>query len=122
MSLCQSADGGPYTVVSLAGQADIGDSAGFREVLELEAARAHGLILDLSGLVSMDWWAALIQLWVRRVADRRGGTLLLASPQPSVSRMIGAPGGRCDPGARQRPGPSANGRKNGFQPPALPSL
>lgn len=42
MSLCQSADGGPYTVVSLAGQADIGDSARFREVLELEAARAHG--------------------------------------------------------------------------------
>ena len=46
--------------------------------------------MDLSGLVSMDWWAALILLWVRRVVGRRGGTLMLASPQPSVSRMIDA--------------------------------
>jgi hypothetical protein len=40
----------------------------------------------------MDWWAALILLWVGRVIDRRGGKLVLASPQPAVARALSTAG------------------------------
>jgi anti-anti-sigma factor len=82
-------------VVSLAGQAGIEDCAWFRDLLGLQAAQEGGrLVVDLSRLSSMDWWAALILLWVGRVVRRRGGALILASPQPAVARMLNAAGAR----------------------------
>ena len=85
--------GGPCAVVSLTGQADIGDRAWFRQLLELPAAHGPGrLVVDLSRLSAMDWWMALILLWAGRVVSRRGGVLVLASPQPDVARLLKAAG------------------------------
>jgi anti-sigma B factor antagonist len=77
------------TVVSLAGRADLADAAWFRQLLALPDAPGR-IILDLSRLSSIDWWAALILLWAGRMVSRRGGTLVLASPQPAVARLLRA--------------------------------
>lgn len=80
-------------VVSLAGRAGITDTAWIRRMLELPEAQGPGrIIVDLSRLSSIDWWAALILLWAGRMVDRRGGTLVLASPQPAVARLLNAVG------------------------------
>lgn len=80
-------------VVSLAGRVGITDAAWFHQLLELPEAQGPGrVILDLSRLSSIDWWAVLILLWVGRIVRRRGGTLVLASPQPAVARLLKASG------------------------------
>jgi anti-sigma B factor antagonist len=85
--------GGPYVIVSVSGKAGIEDSAWFRQLLEVQAAGgAARMIIDLSRLSSMDWWAALILLWVARVMHRRGGKLMLAGPRPAVARMLRSAG------------------------------
>ena len=88
--------GGPCAVVSLAGQAGIADCAWIRLLLDFQAAQAAQgrgrLVVDLSRLSSMDWWVALILIWVGRVVSRRGGVLVLASPQPAVARLLNAAG------------------------------
>jgi anti-anti-sigma factor len=84
---------GSCVVVSLAGQASVEDCAWFRQLLKLDAARRPcRIVVDLSGLSSMDRWAALMLLWVGRVVSRHGGVLALASPQPSVSGLLTAAG------------------------------
>ncbi len=81
----------PCAVVSLAGRADIADCAWLRQLLELQAEQGPGrLIVDLSRLSSMDWWVALMLVWAGKVIDRRGGTLVLVSPQPAVARLLSA--------------------------------
>ncbi|HYZ54786.1 MAG TPA: STAS domain-containing protein [Streptosporangiaceae bacterium] len=87
-------DGGALcAVVSLAGRVGIGDCAWFRELLELQTAQEPDrIVIDLSQLSSLDWWAALILLWAGRVVHRRGGTLVLASPQPAVARVLASAG------------------------------
>jgi anti-anti-sigma factor len=81
----------PCTVVSLAGQAGIGDSGWIRRLLELQAVQGYGrVVVDLSRLSSMDWWVVLILTWAGRVVRRRGGVLVLASPQPEVARLLNA--------------------------------
>jgi anti-anti-sigma factor len=85
--------GGPCAVVSLAGRAGIADCSWVRLLLELRAAQGRGrLVVDLSRLSSMDWWVALILIWAGRVVSRRGGVLVLASPQPAVARLLDAVG------------------------------
>jgi anti-sigma B factor antagonist len=80
-------------VVSLAGRVDVTDAAWFHQLLDLPEAQGSGrVILDLSRLSSIDWWAVLILLWVGRIVRRRGGTLVLASPQPAVARLLNASG------------------------------
>ena len=79
------------TVVSLAGQAGIGDCGWIRQLLELQAVQGYGrVVVDLSRLSSMDWWVVLILTWAGRVVRRRGGVLVLASPQPEVARLLNA--------------------------------
>ena len=85
--------GGPYVIVSVSGQAGVEDSAGFRQLLKVRAGRDGArMIIDLSRLSSMDWWAALILLWMARVMHRRGRRLLLAAPRPAVARMLRSAG------------------------------
>ena len=80
-------------VVSFAGELGLADGAWFRQLLEFqEAQRPERIILDLSRLSSIDWWAALILQWTGRMVGRRGGTLVLASPQPAVARLLKAVG------------------------------
>ncbi len=84
---------GPCAVVSLAGRAGIGDCAWVRLLLERQAVQGPArMVVDLSRLSSMDWWVALILLWAGRVVSRRGGELVLASPQPAVARLLKAAG------------------------------
>lgn len=83
--------GAPCVVISLVGRADIGDCRWVRLLLEQQAARGPGrVVVDLSRLSSMDWWVALMLLWAGRVVGRRGGLLVLASPQPAVARLLAA--------------------------------
>jgi anti-anti-sigma factor len=93
VSAPHSGDSEPWAVVSVAGQAGIGDCASLRRLLELDAAQRPGrTVVGLSQLSSMDWWAALMLLWVGRVISRRGGTLALASPQSAVARLLASAG------------------------------
>ncbi len=88
-------DGSRLAVVSLAGRAGVEDRAWFRDLLELQAARSPDrIVIDLSGLSSMDWWAALMLLWVARVIARRGGLLVLAAPRPPVAKVLSSAGAR----------------------------
>jgi anti-anti-sigma factor len=93
VSALEYGHGRSCVVVSLAGRADIEDCGWLRLLLELPAAQEHGrLVLDLSRLSSMDWWVALIVIWAGRVVSRRGGVLVVASPQPAVARVLDAAG------------------------------
>ncbi len=83
--------GGPCVVVSLSGQAGIANCGWLPLLLELQAAQGQGrLVVDLSRVSLMDWWVALIVVWASRVVSRRGGELVLASPQPAVARLLAA--------------------------------
>jgi anti-anti-sigma factor len=82
-------EGGHCAVVSLAGQAAIDECAWYRDLLEFQAARSPDrIVINLSGVSSMDWWAVLILMWVARVITRRGGTLVLACPRPPVAQVL----------------------------------
>ena len=86
-------DSGSCVIVSVTGRASVDDCAWFRQLLEVQAAQTPSrIVVDLSRLSSMDWWAALILLWAGRVVHRRGGTLVLASPQPAVARVLASAG------------------------------
>ena len=102
---------GTCAVVTLAGRAGIADAGWFRQLLDLPEAHESGrIILDLSRLSSIDWWAALILLWVGRMVSRRGGTLVLASPQPAVARLLATAGApRSSPCTRTLSRPIAAG-------------
>jgi anti-sigma B factor antagonist len=82
-------DGEPYTVVTLAGEADVTNSDALREVLEAEVARQpRTMILDLGDLRFMDSSALHVILRANRMMDRHGGVLALASPREPVAKML----------------------------------
>ena len=86
---------GPCAMLSLAGQAGIADCGWLHRLLQLQAEQGpERLVVDLSRLSSMDWWVALILVWAGQVIHRRGGTLVLASPQPAVARLLNATAAR----------------------------
>jgi hypothetical protein len=77
---------GCCAVMSLSGRASIEDCTWFRQLLRVHAVRGPGRIMvDLSRLSSMDWWAAQILLWVGQVVSRQGGALEVAYARPSVT-------------------------------------
>lgn len=79
----------PYTLVELAGEADVTNSDMLREVLEAEVAKQpRTLIIDLSGLRFMDSSALHVVLRVNRTMDRQGGVLALAAPREPVAKML----------------------------------
>jgi anti-anti-sigma factor len=79
---------GPFTVVSLAGEAD----ASCRELEAAFAALAAGrpalVIVDLSGLRFMDSWALGVVLGAARDLRKTGSRVALASPQAAVARVL----------------------------------
>lgn len=82
-------DGEPFTVVTLAGEADVTNSDALREVLEAEVARQpRALIVDLGDLRFMDSSALHVILRANRMMDRQGGVLSLASPREPVAKML----------------------------------
>ncbi len=85
----------PCAVLSLGGRAGIADCEWLSQLLRLQAEQGRApLVVDLSRLSSMDWWVALILVWAEKVIDRRGGALVLASPQPDVARLLSATAAR----------------------------
>lgn len=79
----------PYTLVELAGEADVTNCDVLREVLEAEVARQpRTLIIDLGALRFMDSSALHVILRSNRAMDRQGGVLALASPREPVAKML----------------------------------
>ena len=82
-------DGGPYTLVVLAGEADVTNSGALRELLDAEVAKEpRTLVIDLSELRFMDSSALHALLRVNRSLDRQGGVLALVSPQAAVAKIL----------------------------------
>jgi len=66
-------EGDPYTIVEVAGEADVTNCDSLREVLEAEVAKQpRTLIIDLSGLRFMDSSALHVILRANRAMDRQG--------------------------------------------------
>lgn len=81
--------GEPYTLVELAGEADVTNSESLRDVLDTEVAKQpRTLILDLSALRFMDSSALHVVLRANRALDRQGGVLALARPREAVAKML----------------------------------
>jgi anti-sigma B factor antagonist len=79
----------PYTLVALAGEADVTNAAALRGALEAEVAkRPQTLIIDLSELRFMDSSALHAILTANRALDRHGGVLALASPREPVAKIL----------------------------------
>lgn len=79
----------PCTLVALAGEADVTNSAALRDVLDAEVAkRPQTLIIDLSGLRFMDSSALHVILKANRTMDHQGGVLALAAPREPVAKML----------------------------------
>jgi anti-anti-sigma factor len=98
--------GEPYTLVEIAGEADVTNTDDLRRLLDEEVSQQpRTLIIDLSGLRFMDSSALHALLRVNRSLDRQGGVLALVSPQPAVAKILRLTTGRpADPRLRQRGG------------------
>ena len=84
-----TADGDPYTLVALAGEADVTNSGALRELLDAEVAKEpRTLVIDLSELRFMDSSALHVTLRANRTMDRQGGVLALAGPRDPVAKML----------------------------------
>ncbi len=85
----READGEPYTLVQITGEADVTNSDELRRLLDDEVSRQpRTLIIDLSGLRFMDSSALHELLRVNRALDRQGGVLALVSPQAAVAKIL----------------------------------
>ncbi|MBV9384739.1 MAG: STAS domain-containing protein [Streptosporangiaceae bacterium] len=79
----------PYTLVELAGEADVTGSEALHLLLEAETLKRPGLlIIEMSGLRYMD--SSALQAIVRayRALDNDGGRLALVSPGATVARIL----------------------------------
>jgi anti-sigma B factor antagonist len=81
--------GEPYTLVEIAGEADVTNTDELRRLLDDEVSQEpRMLIIDLSGLRFMDSSALHALLRVNRALDRQGGVLALVSPQAAVAKIL----------------------------------
>jgi anti-sigma B factor antagonist len=81
--------GEAYTLVEIAGEADVTNTDDLRRLLDEEVSQQpRTLIIDLSGLRFMDSSALHALLRVNRSLDRQGGVLALVSPQPAVAKIL----------------------------------
>ena len=78
-----------YTLVEIAGEADVTNTDDLRRLLDDEVSQQpRTLIIDLSGLRFMDSSALHVILRANRTMDRQGGVLALASPRDPVAKML----------------------------------
>jgi anti-sigma B factor antagonist len=81
--------GEPYTLVEVAGEADVTNTDDLRRLLDDEVSQQpRMMIIDLSGLRFMDSSALHTLLRASRSMDRQGGVLALVSPQPAVAKIL----------------------------------
>ena len=89
MVIDRESDGQPYTLVELAGEADVTVSDMLRDLLEAQIARKPGLlVIDLTALRFMDSTALHVILTASRSLAGQGGTLVLASPTRVVAAVL----------------------------------
>jgi anti-anti-sigma factor len=78
-----------YTLVTLAGEADVTNKDDLHAVLEAEVAKQpRMMVIDLGELRFMDSSALHVILRANRTMDRHGGVLALARPGEAVARML----------------------------------
>jgi anti-anti-sigma factor len=78
-----------YTLVALAGEADVTGSEALSALLEAETGKRPGLlIIEMSGLRYMDSAALQAILRAHLALDNAGGRLALVSPHDSVARVL----------------------------------
>jgi anti-anti-sigma factor len=75
-------------VIALAGEADLTTAAELNQVLSAQFEDGTRLTVDLSGLRFADSAAIAEFIRAHRALTRRGGTLELTRPQPTVARIL----------------------------------
>jgi anti-sigma B factor antagonist len=81
--------GDPYTLVTLAGEADVTNCDQLWDVLAAEVGKApRTLVIDLGGLSFLDSSALHAILRANRAMDQHGGLLALARPGETVARVL----------------------------------
>ncbi|HEX3515955.1 MAG TPA: STAS domain-containing protein [Trebonia sp.] len=83
-----SGEPGGHVVVALRGELDLMDAAAVAAALEVVAARAPRIIVDLAELEFIDASGVAALSIGRRHARKAGGDLLLAAPQRLVRRVL----------------------------------
>jgi anti-sigma B factor antagonist len=80
----------PYTLVELAGDADVTGSDELNALLEAEITKRPGrlLILEMSALRYMDSAALQVILHAYLALGKGGGRLALVNPHDTVARML----------------------------------
>jgi anti-sigma B factor antagonist len=79
----------PYTLVELAGEADVTGSDALRALLEAEAGKRPALlIIDMSALRYMDSAALQEILRAHLALGKSGGRLALVNPHDTVARVL----------------------------------
>lgn len=79
----------PYTLVELAGEADVVGSEELQGVLEAQARTRPGLlVIEMSGLQFLDSSALQAILHAHKVLAKAGGLLALVSPHDTVARVL----------------------------------
>jgi anti-sigma B factor antagonist len=79
----------PYTLVELAGEADVTGSDTLRALLEAEAGKRPALlIIDMSALRYMDSAALQEILRAHLALGKGGGRLALVNPHDTVARVL----------------------------------
>ena len=79
----------PYTLVTLAGEADVTNHDQLRAVLAAQVAKGpRTLIVDLAGLEFMDSSALHEILRASRAMDTHGGVFALAAPRDAVATIL----------------------------------
>jgi anti-sigma B factor antagonist len=79
----------PYTLVKLAGEADVTGTQTLHALLAAEIRKRPGLlIIELSALGFMDSAALQTILRARLALDKEGGRLALVSPSEAVDRVL----------------------------------
>lgn len=76
-------------VIRLSGEADMTAVARLNEVLSAHAlGAARQVTVDVAGLRFADSASIRELIWAHRVMHERGGTLVLARPQPAVAKAL----------------------------------
>jgi len=79
----------PYTLVALAGEADVTGSETLHALLEAETSKRPGLlVIEMSALRYMDSAALQAILRAHLALDKHGGRLALVSPHDTVARVL----------------------------------
>jgi anti-sigma B factor antagonist len=79
----------PYTLVKLAGEADVTGSDSLRALLEAETRKRPGLLLiEMSALRFIDSAALQVVLRAGLALAKQGGRFALVSPSDTVARVL----------------------------------